>query len=221
MTGTRSSRSCRRVPRRASNPWIDPGIAAPSPSTARPDRSRSRRWTGAPVLSRSRCGSRIRIMLLSIVERVKRMFDVAADPAVIAEQLSVDPLLRRACSAHAGIRVPGRVGSVRARGSRHPRTADLRPCRHHHRRARGGDDGDRRRRRVDGLDRLFPPPAQLQDARIEEAGVIASTSRRHPRPRARGVQTARSHSMALRSSMRSVPSRASASGRRNTSRCAR
>ena len=44
MTGSRSSRSCRRAPRRASNSWIDPGIAAPSPSTARPDRLPSRRW---------------------------------------------------------------------------------------------------------------------------------------------------------------------------------
>jgi AraC family transcriptional regulator of adaptative response / DNA-3-methyladenine glycosylase II len=45
--------------------------------------------------------------LLVIVERVKRMFDVAADPAIIAAQLSRDRLLRRACVAHEGIRVPG------------------------------------------------------------------------------------------------------------------
>ncbi|HEX8032037.1 MAG TPA: AlkA N-terminal domain-containing protein, partial [Vicinamibacterales bacterium] len=33
--------------------------------------------------------------LLAIVERVRRMFDLAADPGVIAEQLSSDPLLSR------------------------------------------------------------------------------------------------------------------------------
>ena len=46
-------------------------------------------------------------MLLTIVERVKHMFDVAADPGVIAEHLAVDPLLKSAWSTHAGIRVPG------------------------------------------------------------------------------------------------------------------
>jgi AraC family transcriptional regulator of adaptative response / DNA-3-methyladenine glycosylase II len=127
---------------------------------------------GAPVLSLE-----VRFadanMLLSIVERAKRMFDVAADPAVIAEQLSVDPLLRRACSAHGGIRVPGAwdpfelavraiLGqqiSVRAATTIAGRVA-----------ARWGSPATA----ADGLDRLFPSPAQLQDARIEDAGVIAS-----------------------------------------------
>lgn len=45
--------------------------------------------------------------LLGLVERVKRMFDVAADPAVIGAQLSGDRLLARSCLTHAGIRVPG------------------------------------------------------------------------------------------------------------------
>ena len=134
-------------------------------------------------------------LLLSIVERAKRMFDVAADPAVIAEQLSVDPLVEaRLFGARRHPRAR-RVGSVRARGSRHPRTADLRPRRHHHRRARGramGIAGGGGCRVSTGS---FPPPAQLQDAPIEDAGVIASTSRRHSRARARGVQTARSCSM--------------------------
>ena len=130
---------------------------------------------GAPVLSLE-----VRFadanMLLSIVERAKRMFDVAADPAVIAEQLSVDPLLRRACSAHGGIRVPGAwdpfelavraiLGqqiSVRAATTIAGRVA-----------ARWGSPAAI----GDGLDRLFPSPAQLQDAPIEEAGVIASRAR--------------------------------------------
>ena len=130
---------------------------------------------GAPVLSLE-----VRFadanLLLSIVERAKRMFDVAADPAVIAEQLSVDPLLRRACSAHGGIRVPGAwdpfelavraiLGqqiSVRAATTIAGRVA-----------ARWGSAAAA----GDGLDRLFPSPAQLQDAPIEEAGVIASRAR--------------------------------------------
>ena len=45
--------------------------------------------------------------LLAIVERVRRMFDLGADPAVIAEQLSGDPLLSAPAPAHAGIRTPG------------------------------------------------------------------------------------------------------------------
>src|SRR6187431_754940 len=45
--------------------------------------------------------------LLAIVERVRRMFDLGADPSVIAEQLSGDPLLRRSAAVHAGIRTPG------------------------------------------------------------------------------------------------------------------
>jgi AraC family transcriptional regulator of adaptative response / DNA-3-methyladenine glycosylase II len=115
-------------------------------------------------------------LLLSIVERVKRMFDVAADPAVIADQLSVDPLLKRTCSAHGGIRVPGAwdpfelavraiLGqqiSVRAATTIAGRVA-----------ARWGSPTAA----GDGLDRLFPSPAQLQDAPIEEAGVIASRAR--------------------------------------------
>jgi AraC family transcriptional regulator of adaptative response / DNA-3-methyladenine glycosylase II len=115
-------------------------------------------------------------MLLSIVERAKRMFDVAADPAVIAEQLSVDPLLRRACSAHGGIRVPGAWDpfelAVRAilgqQISVHAATTIAGRVA-----ARWGSPAAI----GDGLDRLFPSPAQLQDAPIEEAGVIASRAR--------------------------------------------
>lgn len=112
-------------------------------------------------------------LLLSIVERAKRMFDVAADPAIITGQLAVDPLLKRACVAHAGIRVPGAwdpfelavraiLGqqiSVRAATTIAGRVA-----------ARWGSVVEAGQ----GLDRLFPTPAQLQDAPIEEAGVIAS-----------------------------------------------
>jgi AraC family transcriptional regulator of adaptative response / DNA-3-methyladenine glycosylase II len=112
-------------------------------------------------------------LLLLIVERAKRMFDVAADPALIAEHLAADPLLKRAGAAHAGTRVPGAwdpfelavraiLGqqiSVRAATTIAGRVA-----------ARWGSAAEA----GDGLDRLFPTAAQLQEAPIEHAGVIAS-----------------------------------------------
>ena len=45
--------------------------------------------------------------LLSIVERVRRVFDLGADPAVIGEHLGADPLLRGPLARHPGIRMPG------------------------------------------------------------------------------------------------------------------
>src|SRR5262249_41007148 len=45
--------------------------------------------------------------LLFIVERVRRMFDLGADPAVIGEHLGTDPLLRARIAARPGIRTPG------------------------------------------------------------------------------------------------------------------
>ena len=42
-----------------------------------------------------------------IAERVARMFDVDTDPALVAKTLAGDRLLKRACAAHAGIRLPG------------------------------------------------------------------------------------------------------------------
>ncbi len=45
--------------------------------------------------------------LMGIVERVRRSFDLAADPAEIQLQLGRDPMLRKIMSAHTGLRVPG------------------------------------------------------------------------------------------------------------------
>ena len=113
--------------------------------------------------------------LLSIVERVRRMFDIGADPAVVAEQLSGEPLLKHALVAHAGLRVPGAwdpfeltvraiLGqqiSVRGATTIAGRVAD-----------RWGTPfvGSH------GLTRLFPTPAELADARFEDAGIIGSRS---------------------------------------------
>lgn len=45
--------------------------------------------------------------LLAIVTRVRRMFDLDADPQVIAATLSRDPLLAPLVQAHPGLRLPG------------------------------------------------------------------------------------------------------------------
>ena len=104
-----------------------------------------------------------------IVERVARMFDVDADPGLVDSHLSRDRLLKRACRNHPGIRVPGAwdpfeltvraiLGqqiSVRAATTVAGRIA-----------ARWGhpmDDGDRL---------LFPTPAALAGAPLEECGII-------------------------------------------------
>jgi AraC family transcriptional regulator of adaptative response / DNA-3-methyladenine glycosylase II len=111
--------------------------------------------------------------LLFIVERVRRLFDLGADPAVIAEHLGTDPLLRGPLARHPGIRTPGAwdgfelavraiLGqqiSVRAATTIAGRVA-----------SRFGSPvavGA-------GLGRLFPTPEQLATAAIEEAGVVRS-----------------------------------------------
>jgi AraC family transcriptional regulator of adaptative response / DNA-3-methyladenine glycosylase II len=109
--------------------------------------------------------------LLRIVERVRRLFDLGAVPSVIREHLCADPLLQAPLAAHPGIRTPGawdgfelavrailgQQVSVRAATTIAGRIALMAGTR-----VSGGV----------GLDRLFPTPAQLADARLEEAGVM-------------------------------------------------
>ncbi len=109
--------------------------------------------------------------LLFIVERVRRAFDLGADPTLIGEHLSADPLLRRPLAKHPGIRTPGAwdgfelavraiLGqqiSVRAATTIAGRIASI--C--------GSPVAADR-----GLERLFPAPAQLAHAAIERAGVM-------------------------------------------------
>ena len=111
--------------------------------------------------------------LLAIVERVRRMFDLGADPAVIEQQLLTDPLLRRIASRHPGIRTPGAwdafevtvraiLGqqiSVKAATTIAGRIA-----------ARFGTP-------IEGpatLNRLFPTPDQLAEAPLEETGITSA-----------------------------------------------
>ena len=115
--------------------------------------------------------------LLAIVERVRRMFDLGADPSLVAQQLSGDVLLRRAAAAHAGIRTPGAwdafeitvraiLGqqiSVKAATTIAGRIAE-----------RWGSPLPTPN---SPLNRLFPTPAQLADAPLEEAGITSSRAR--------------------------------------------
>jgi AraC family transcriptional regulator of adaptative response / DNA-3-methyladenine glycosylase II len=111
--------------------------------------------------------------LLFIVERARRMFDLGADPEVIAGHLSADSLLRRPLARHPGIRTPGawdafelavrailgQQVSVSAATTIAGRIADM----------FGTPIAG-----LEGLDRLFPTPEQLQSAPLERAGVMPS-----------------------------------------------
>ena len=113
--------------------------------------------------------------LLSIVERVRRMFDLLADPLIIAEHLGADPLLRTRLAAHPGIRVPGAwdgfelavravIGqqiSVAAATTMAGRLAEMFGTK-----VASVD--------VASLGRLFPTPSQLATAPVERVGLIAA-----------------------------------------------
>lgn len=111
--------------------------------------------------------------LLVIVERVRRMFDLGADPAVIAQHLGGDPWLGPVLTRHPGLRTPGAWDgfelSVRAILGQQVSVAAATTI--------AGRLAKRFGRVVegaDGLDRLFPTPAQLAAAPIEEVGVISA-----------------------------------------------
>lgn len=109
----------------------------------------------------------------AIAHRVRRLFDLDADPSPIAEHFAGDSLLREAAIAHRGIRVPGAwdafeitvraiLGqqiSVKAATTIAGRIA-----------ARWGTPIAE----AGGLNRLFPTPAQLMDAPLERAGLTSA-----------------------------------------------
>ena len=116
-------------------------------------------------------------LMPGIVERVAAMFDVDTDPSLVTHALAEDRMLKRACAAHAGIRLPGAwdpfelavraiLGqqiSVRAATTMAGRVAE-----------RWGEPIDGA---TNGLDRLFPSAARLADAPLEQAGIIAARAR--------------------------------------------
>jgi AraC family transcriptional regulator of adaptative response / DNA-3-methyladenine glycosylase II len=109
--------------------------------------------------------------LLFIVERVRRMFDLAADPGPIETHLGRDRLLRRAIEKHPGVRMPGgwdgfelavrailgQQVSVRGATTIAGRIA-----------AMFGADVETPR----GVERLFPDANTLSNAPLETAGVM-------------------------------------------------
>lgn len=112
-------------------------------------------------------------VLLTIVERVRRMFDLGADPAAIAGHLGGDPLLGPVLERHPGLRTPGAWDgfelSVRAiLGQQVSVAAATTMAGRLARRFGAGVDS------CDQLDRIFPTPAQLAKAPIEEVGVMAA-----------------------------------------------
>ena len=147
--------------------------------------------------------------LLVIVERVRRLFDLDADPAIIAAHLGADELLARPLAAHPGIRTPGawdgfevavrailgQQVSVRAATTIAGRIAAMFGT---------PTDGGA------ALTRLFPTPAQLANAPLERAGVMtarATTIRTLARRTADGVLgfDAADDEAATLAALRSVP----------------
>jgi AraC family transcriptional regulator of adaptative response / DNA-3-methyladenine glycosylase II len=111
--------------------------------------------------------------LLTIVERVRRMFDVGADPSVIGDELAADPLLKQPLTRHAGIRTPGSWDpfelTVRAIVGQQISVSAATTI--------AGRIAERWGTPVEGsagLTRLFPAPALLIDAPLEEAGIISA-----------------------------------------------
>jgi AraC family transcriptional regulator of adaptative response / DNA-3-methyladenine glycosylase II len=109
--------------------------------------------------------------LLFIVERVRRIFDLGADPAIIDEHLGADPLLRGILAKHPGLRTPGAWDgfelAVRAILGQQISVAAATTIAGRLASFFGSAvvDGG-------GLNRLFPTPAQLANAPVERAGVV-------------------------------------------------
>ena len=109
----------------------------------------------------------------AIVQRVRRVFDLDADPAAIARCLGGDALLGGILGRHPGIRRPGAWDgfelSVRAILGQQVSVAAATTIAGRLARRFGTPlDEDA------GLDRLFPSPSQLAGAPIEQVGVIAT-----------------------------------------------
>jgi len=111
--------------------------------------------------------------LLFIVERVRRMFDLGADPAAIADHFGADPLLREPLRKHPGIRIPGAWDSFEL---------SVRAILGQQISVRGATTIAGRMAGMFGapvetgigLTTLFPAAAQLANAPLEKAGVVSA-----------------------------------------------
>jgi AraC family transcriptional regulator, regulatory protein of adaptative response / DNA-3-methyladenine glycosylase II len=109
--------------------------------------------------------------LMQVVERVRRIFDLAADPFQIASQLSRDPQLKPLLAASPGLRVPGiwdgfeaavRTALGERLADKAPRTALATLARTFGRPVRTS---------IPGLTHVFPGPQDLADANFALAGI--------------------------------------------------
>jgi AraC family transcriptional regulator of adaptative response / DNA-3-methyladenine glycosylase II len=114
--------------------------------------------------------------LMGVVERVRRIFDLAADPLQIAHQLSRDSTLKPFLAARPGLRVPGIwdgfEAAVRAILGEHlngsaPKPALVRLVRTFGRPVTTPGPG---------LRRLFPGPEDLAEADLAQAGIYGSAA---------------------------------------------
>lgn len=107
--------------------------------------------------------------LLAIVERTRRLFDLGADPAAIGEHLGADPRLRPLLARHPGIRSPGAWDGfeLAVRALLGPPTAPAASALAGQIAARFGTSAAA----PAGLAYVFPAPAQLVRAPLEELGV--------------------------------------------------
>jgi AraC family transcriptional regulator of adaptative response / DNA-3-methyladenine glycosylase II len=109
--------------------------------------------------------------LMPVVERVRRIFDLAADPFQIASQLSRDPRLKPLLAANPGIRLPGIWDGFEAavRAILGERLADDVPKAALARLARAF--GRPVKTSIAGLTHAFPCPEDLAEADLAEAQI--------------------------------------------------
>src|ERR1700676_4875682 len=112
--------------------------------------------------------------LPQIIARVRRVFDLAADPDMIGEHLSLDPVLAPLVAARPGLRVPGgwdgfelAVRAIFGQQITVPAATKLlgRLVEAHGTRLRAPN------RDVEGLSHLFPSPARLAKADLAVLGM--------------------------------------------------
>jgi AraC family transcriptional regulator of adaptative response / DNA-3-methyladenine glycosylase II len=112
--------------------------------------------------------------LMHVVERVRRLFDLTADPYQIETHLSRDPMLRPLVASNPGLRVPGTWDNLEAAiravlgehvAKRAPGTALARLAR---------TFGRPVNTTIPGLTHLFPRPEQLAEADLATVGITGA-----------------------------------------------
>lgn len=112
--------------------------------------------------------------LPSIIARLRRVFDLAADPEVINRQLSADPLMARLAASRPGLRIPGAWDGFEAAmrailGQQITVTAAVKLAGKLV--ARYGEALQEIGREMSTLTHVFPSPALLADAELAELGM--------------------------------------------------